>query len=173
MVFLASYVLEIAALLVAPTLVSLNHLRTRASSSVILLFWPVYAIAIVVWARTSLTISPVALLPVVVIRCVVALLGLAAFALECYGPEFTDEDRPEHFVKGHVESPLLTANIFSKWSFMWMDTLMQKGASEYITEDDLPALVPQDEAGQLGDRLKRAMKKQYVSAIVFCERKSD
>ncbi|KAI0352362.1 metal resistance protein YCF1 [Trametes cingulata] len=158
-VFVASYALEIVALFISPFLVSLNHLRTRASSSLILLFWPIYALAIVVWARTSLTISPVALLPVVVIRGVVTLLGLAAFALECLGTEFTEEDRPEHFVKGHVESPLLTANIFSKWSFMWMDTLMKKGASEYITEDDLPALVPSDEAGALGERLKKAMRK--------------
>lgn len=161
-VFLTSYVLEIAALLVAPVLVSLNHHRTRASSSVILLFWPLYTLGVLVWARTSLTISPVALLPVVILRCAVTLLGLAAFAVECYGPEFATEDRPDYFVKGHVESPLLTANIFSKWSFMWMDRLMQKGASEYITEDDLPALLPHDEASQLGDRLKKAMNKQYV-----------
>ncbi|KAL1943159.1 hypothetical protein VTO73DRAFT_4830 [Trametes versicolor] len=168
-VFLASYVLEIAALLVAPVLVSLNHHRTRASSSVILLFWPLYTLGVLVWARTSLTISPVALLPVVILRCAVTLLGLAAFAVECYGPEFATEDRPEYFVKGHVESPLLTANIFSKWSFMWMDRLMQKGASEYITEDDLPALLPHDEASQLGDRLKKAMNKHsslWVSLFV-------
>lgn len=144
-VFLASYVLEIAALLVAPVLVSLNHHRTRASSSVILLFWPLYTLGVLVWARTSLTISPVALLPVVILRCAVTLLGLAAFAVECYGPEFATEDRPEYF--------------------MWMDRLMQKGASEYITEDDLPALLPHDEASQLGDRLKKAMNKQYVYDI--------
>ncbi|KAI0629229.1 metal resistance protein YCF1 [Trametes polyzona] len=168
-VFIASYALEIAALLISPALVSLNHHRTRTSSSIVLLFWPIYTLAILVWARTSLSISPVALLPVVIIRSAVTLLGLAAFALECLGPEFTEEDRPEHLVKGHVESPLLTANIFSKWSFMWMDTLMQKGASEYITEDDLPALVPQDEAGALGDRLKKAMQKHaslWVSLFV-------
>ncbi|KAH9852113.1 metal resistance protein YCF1 [Lenzites betulinus] len=158
-VFIASYALEAAALLVSPFLVYLNHLRTRASSSLVLLFWPIYTLGIIVWARTSLTISPVALLPVVLIRSAVVLLGLATFALECLGPEFTDEDRPEHFVKGHVESPLLTANIFSIWSFSWMDTLMQKGSSEYITEDDLPALVPSDEASALGDRLKKAMDK--------------
>ncbi|KAI0763773.1 metal resistance protein YCF1 [Trametes elegans] len=158
-VFIGSYVLEVAALLVSPFLVSLNHRRTRASSSLVLLFWPIYALAVIVWARTSLTISPTGLLPVVILRCAVTLLGLGAFALECLGPEFTDEDRPEHIVKGHVESPLLTANIFSKWSFMWMDKLMKKGASEYITEDDLPALVPQDESGALGDRLKSAMEK--------------
>ncbi|CDO77661.1 hypothetical protein BN946_scf184969.g12 [Trametes cinnabarina] len=158
-VFIGSYILEIAALLISPFLVFNNHLRTRISSSLVLLFWPLYALAILIWARTVLTISPVGFLPVVITRCVVTLVGLAAFALECLGPEFTEEDRPEHFVKGHVESPLLTANIFSRWSFSWMDKLMQKGAREYITEDDLPALVPQDEAGALGERLKRAMKK--------------
>ncbi|KAI0675473.1 metal resistance protein YCF1 [Trametes maxima] len=158
-VCIGSYALEIAALVIAPFHVSSNHRRTRTSSSVVLLFWPIYALAILVWARTILTISSISFLPVVIVRCVVTLLGLAAFALECLGPEFSEEDRPEQFVKGHVESPLLTANIFSKWSFMWMDTLMKKGASEYITEDDLPALVPQDEASALGDRLKKAMSK--------------
>ncbi|KAI0819664.1 metal resistance protein YCF1 [Trametes gibbosa] len=158
-VFIASYALEATALLVSLVLISFNHTRTRASSSLVLLFWPIYTLGVLVWARTSLTISPVALLPVVLIKSAVTLLGLVAFALECLGPEFTDEDRPEHFVKGHVESPLLTANIFSIWSFSWMDTLMQKGSSAYITEDDLPALVPRDEASALGDRLKHAMDK--------------
>ena len=46
-----------------------------------------------------------------------------------------------------------------------MNTLMKKGATEYVTEKDLPALVPEDEAAALGDRLTNAMRKQCVH---FC-----
>ena len=163
--FLPSYALEIGALLAAPFLSWQNHYRTRTSSSLLLLFWPVYAAAVIVWSRTALTISPNGSHPVVFGKGVVAFCGLAAFALECLGPEFTPEDGPGQFVKGHVESPLLTANIFSKWSFGWMNKLMKKGATEYITENDLPGLVPSDEASALGNRLMGAMERQYVFTL--------
>ncbi|TBU30707.1 metal resistance protein YCF1 [Dichomitus squalens] len=157
--FLPSYALEIASLSCALILSWQNHYRARTSSSLLLLFWPVYAAATIVWARTSLTISPNGALPVVIGRGVVAIFGLVAFALECLGPEFSPEDSPEPLVKGHVESPLLTANIFSKWCFSWMNKLMKKGATEYITENDLPGLVPSDEASALGSRLVKALDK--------------
>lgn len=85
-----------------------------------------------------------------------------AFGLECFGSEFTAEDCPEVLVKGHVESPLLTANLFSMWTFAWMSSLMKKGAQKYITEDDLPSLIPKDESTNLGKALQDSMKKQYV-----------
>ncbi|KAI0731222.1 metal resistance protein YCF1 [Earliella scabrosa] len=157
--FLPSYVLEIGALFAALVLTTLNHYRSRTSSSVLLLFWPVYALAILVWTRTALAVSPATLPPVVAIRAIVTLLGLVAFALECLGPEFSPEDTPEQLEKGHAESPLLTANIFSQWSFSWMNKLMKKGALEYITESDLPGLRPSDETTALGDRLQKAMKR--------------
>lgn len=161
--FLASYVLEVVALFVAPFLTYLNHYRTRTSSAILLLFWPVYALAVLIWGRTALTISPHGLLPVVALRSVVVVLGFVAFALECLGPEI---DEPEYCDKGHAESPLLTANIFSQWSFSWMNKLMKKGATEYITENDLPGLRPKDEAAELGNRLKNGMEKQYVSCTL-------
>ncbi|RPD60042.1 metal resistance protein YCF1 [Lentinus tigrinus ALCF2SS1-7] len=152
--FLPLYLLEFVALLVAPILTVLNHYRSRTSSATLLLFWPVYALATLIWGRTTLTNN--GLLPVVAIRSVVVLLGFIAFALECLGPE---PDEPEHFSKGHAESPLLTANIFSQWSFSWMNRLMKKGAAEYITENDLPGLRPKDETAELGNRLKQGMEK--------------
>ena len=151
-------------------LTTLNHYRSRTSSSVLLLFWPVYALAILVWTRTALAVSPATLPPVVAIRAIVTLLGLAAFALECLGPEFSPEDSPEQLEKGHAESPLLTANIFSQWSFSWMNKLMKKGALEYITESDLPGLRPSDETTALGDRLQKAMKRQCVLLLCFLPR---
>lgn len=42
-----------------------------------------------------------------------------------------------------------------------MTPLMRKGASQYISEADLPNVQPQDECDKLGQRLKDALKKQY------------
>ncbi|KAH9175036.1 ABC transporter transmembrane region-domain-containing protein [Lactarius sanguifluus] len=56
------------------------------------------------------------------------------------------------------ESPLLTANIFGVWTFGWLTPLIKKGARQFITEDDLPELVPEDEASKLGQSLQHALK---------------
>ena len=103
---------------------------------------------------------------VVFLKAGVAGCGFITLGLECLGSEFSQEDHPEVTDKGHVESPLLTANIFSIWTFAWMSDLMKKGASKYITEDDLPSLVPKDESVNLGKRLQESMKKQYVRTIL-------
>ncbi|OCH93693.1 metal resistance protein YCF1 [Obba rivulosa] len=157
--FVPYYVLEVVALFITPFLTWLNHYRTRTSSTLLLLFWPTYVLALLVWGRTALTSAPSSLLVVTILKGVVAVLGLAAFFLECLGSEFSPENRPESHVKDHVESPLLTANIFSVWTFSWMSDLMTKGAKQYITEKDLPSLVPQDEAANLGRKLQRALSK--------------
>lgn len=44
-----------------------------------------------------------------------------------------------------------------------MTPLMKKGASQFITEDDLPSLLPRDESANLGRDLDRALAKQYVA----------
>ena len=41
-----------------------------------------------------------------------------------------------------------------------MSGLMKKGAQKYITEDDLPSLVPKDESSNLGKNLQDSMKRQ-------------
>lgn len=87
-------------------------------------------------------------------------LGLVSSALEGLGVEFSLEDKPPTPEKGHVESPLLTANIFSVWTFSWMSDLMKKGAQAYLTEEDLPSLVPKDEAAKLGLKLQKAIHNQ-------------
>lgn len=43
---------------------------------------------------------------------------------------------------------------------------MKKGASDFITEDDLFPLVPSDESFNLGNDLKQAMEKQYVTPFI-------
>jgi ATP-binding cassette subfamily C (CFTR/MRP) protein 1 len=44
-----------------------------------------------------------------------------------------------------------------------MTPLMKKGASQFITEDDLPSLTPGDESGELGKDLDKALVKQSVN----------
>lgn len=155
-----SYALEIIALLVALALTNYNHSRSRSSSTILLLLWPLYAACTVVWCRTVAVVSLPDLLPVLALKCAVASIGLASCAFECLGVEFSPEDKPPTPEKGHIESPLLTANIFSIWTFSWMSDIMKKGAKAYLTEDDLPSLVPKDEAAKLGLKLQKAIQKQ-------------
>ncbi|PCH44281.1 multidrug resistance-associated ABC transporter [Wolfiporia cocos MD-104 SS10] len=153
-----SYVLEVIALLLAPVLTSLNHRRARSSSTVLLLFWPLYVLGLLVWARTVLE-TETDFVPVLSLKGAVAAFGIVALILECFGTEFTAEDRSVSENKEHVESPLLTANVFSVWTFSWMSALMKKGASTYVTEEDLPSLLPKDESANLGRRLQESMQK--------------
>jgi ATP-binding cassette subfamily C (CFTR/MRP) protein 1 len=55
---------------------------------------------------------------------------------------------------------MLTANIFSIWSFGWLTPLLRKGSQVVVTEDDLPALAPRDESANLGSDLQCAIEKQ-------------
>lgn len=155
-----SYVLEVLALLVASTLTYYNHYRSRSSSTTLLLFWPLYAACAVVWCRTVAVTLLHSFVPVLAFKCTIVGLGLLSLVLESLGAEFAPEDKPPVPEKGHIESPLLTANIFSVWTFSWMSDLMKKGAKAYITEDDLPSLVPKDEAANLGRQLQHALHKQ-------------
>jgi hypothetical protein len=50
-----------------------------------------------------------------------------------------------------------------------MTPLMQKGVKQYISEQDLPALLPSDESENLGSDLEIAMAKQCELLINVCE----
>jgi len=52
--FFPNYLLEAVLLLVALPLTYLNHQRTRRSSTLLLLFWPIYTLFTVVWTRSVL-----------------------------------------------------------------------------------------------------------------------
>ncbi|TFY83303.1 hypothetical protein EWM64_g713 [Hericium alpestre] len=71
------------------------------------------------------------------------------------GPEY----KREPMLKKVTESPLLTASIFSIWTFGWLTPLMKKGVQQFVMEDDLPPLLPEDEASNLGRALKKALEK--------------
>jgi apolipoprotein N-acyltransferase len=157
--FFPSLVLESTAFLILPLLTYLSHTRTRRSSTIALLFWLAYFPALLIWSRTALhdvarAHSRVAL----ALRWGIGGLGVVAFALECLGPEFRAE--PDDKPRLNPESPLLTANIFSVWTFGWLTPLLKQGARQFITEDDLPELVSDEETSKVGQKLQRAMKKQ-------------
>ncbi|KAJ7248513.1 P-loop containing nucleoside triphosphate hydrolase protein [Mycena rebaudengoi] len=145
---LQSYILEPVAVSSSIALTYFNHTRERRSSSILLLFWPIYLICLAVWARSVVTRDFDYDRSLLFLKGGVGLLGLASFVLECIGPEMG-------IPKDAHENPILTANIFSLWSFAFMTPLMRKGASQYITEDDLPSLVPSYESENLGHRLHR------------------
>jgi ATP-binding cassette, subfamily C (CFTR/MRP), member 1 len=155
--FFPSLVLEAVAFLVLPLLTYLSHTRTRRSSTITLLFWLAYFPALLIWTRTTL-LEHARNPTVFALRWGIGGLGVVAFALECLGPEFRAE--PNDKPRSNPESPLLTANVFSVWTFGWLSSLMKKGAGQFITEDDLPELLPEDEAANVGQTLQRNLKKQ-------------
>lgn len=144
-------------------LVYTNHTRSQTSSSTILFFWPLYFLGLAVWARTLLLIDPHAphIQLLLALRSGVAVSGLASFALELVAPKFESIDADEETLdEGHVVNPIETANIFSKWTFMYMTPLLKKGASTIINDQDLPSLVKDDQAIQLAQKLESGMAKQ-------------
>jgi len=173
-----SYFIESFALISAISLTYFHHTRARTSSTVLLLFWPLYTIGLLIWIRTIISSNLEDNRPILALKCIAAGFGLLSFALECFGPEHGAESSLHD--QEHSEHPLLTANVFSIWvsfavppshlplnifgkrwqTFGWMSPLMQKGASQYITEDDLPLLTPEDESQNLGVELQKALQNQ-------------
>jgi ATP-binding cassette subfamily C (CFTR/MRP) protein 1 len=101
---------ETVAFLPAPFLTRLNHLRTRRSSSILLLFWPVYLLLCAVWTRTVISaefsdVDKVTL----ALRWSLLLTGLVSFILEYAGSESWSELAEE---QGQPENPVVITNIF-------------------------------------------------------------
>lgn len=157
-----TYLFEFVVFLFPPLLTYLNHIKTRSSSTILLLFWPVYIAYLALWTRTILATDSLSSLRIpFALRWSIGFVGFLAFALECMGPEWKPENLDAEGKPIH-ESPLVTANIFSVWTFGWMTPLMKMGVTRYITEEDLPPLLPKDETEKLGADLQGAMKGQCV-----------
>lgn len=155
------HILEPLALLPAIFLTYTNHRRTRTSSSNLLLFWPAYIVSLLIWGRTIIAIHYHNVSGIIIplaLRSAVAVFGFFSFALELISPKF-EPDLGEEIDETHVENPVLSANIFSKWSFSYMTPMLKKGAKEYITDKDLPSLLKQDQAADLSQRLTTALTK--------------
>ncbi|THU99163.1 multidrug resistance-associated ABC transporter [Dendrothele bispora CBS 962.96] len=160
-----SYILEPLALLGITSLTYFNHTRSRNSSTTLLLYWPLYAIALGIWIRTTISRDWEHFRIPLTLKCVSGGLGFLSFALECIGPEF--DQKAAEGDQAYRENPVITANVFSIWFFSWMTPLMRKGASQYIVEDDLPDIRPQDECERLGQKLKNALKKHSLWKSLF------
>jgi ATP-binding cassette subfamily C (CFTR/MRP) protein 1 len=159
---LQSYILEPLALLPAIFLTHANHKRSRTSSSTLLLFWPAYITALLVWGRTLVATHSEDVSNVIVLlalRSAITVFGLFSFALELLAPKF-EPDLNEEVDETQVENPFISANIFSRWSFSYMTPLLKKGTKEYITDKDLPSLLKQDQAAELSQRLTAALAKR-------------
>ncbi|KAL0574610.1 hypothetical protein V5O48_007360 [Marasmius crinis-equi] len=158
-----SYILEPLSLLAILSLTYVNHTRTRRSSTILLVYWPLYIIALGIWTRTAVSNGwhhfhlPLGL------KWATGGLGILSFALELIGPEF--DLKPKDMT--HQEHPTLTANIFSIWSFGWMTPLMKRGATQYITEEDIPDISPEDECAKLEQRLQEALQKHSLWRALF------
>ncbi|KAF9556671.1 metal resistance protein YCF1 [Agrocybe pediades] len=159
---LRSYILEPFALVSILPLLYFNHTRTRTSSTFLLLFWPLYLLAVAVWTRTRVSLGIHSLIVVVALKYASLGLGLISYALECLGSEM---GRPSEKVA--AENPILTANVYSIWTFKWMTPLMKIGASRFITEEDLPPLRTSDKSVNLGNDLKAALEKHTLWKALF------
>ena len=102
---LYSYLLEPLALTSILIFTHFNHTRTRSSSTVLLIFWPLYIAAIAAWTRTVMFKNLDQYLVILSIKCATLGLAAVAFGFECGGSEFGD----------NPDSPLITANVYSIW----------------------------------------------------------
>ena len=160
---LQSYILEPLALLPAIFLTHANHRQTQTSSSTLLLFWPVYTVALLVWGRALVATHSENISGVIVplaLRSAVAVFGLFSFALELFAPKF-EADLGEEIDETYVDNPITSANILSRWSFSYVTPLLKNGSKEYITDKDLPSLLKQDQATELDQKLAAALAKRY------------
>lgn len=148
-IIILPHALEPLAFFLALYLTSANHRRSRSSSTILLLFWPCYTLALLVWTQSYVLTFPVKHLAP--LKLAIVFIGLLSFALECISPD--DSFDP------NAESPTLTANVFSIWSFSWITPLLRKGYQATVAESDLAPLIPCDESANLGNDLECAIKK--------------
>jgi hypothetical protein len=108
---LYSYLLEPFALTSILIFTYFNHTRTRSSSTLLLIFWPLYIAAIAAWTRTVISRDLDRFLVILPLKCATLGLAAVAFAFECQGPEFEDK----------YDSPVLTANVYNIWVTILLD----------------------------------------------------
>ena len=106
-----SYFLETTAFASILIYTYFNHTRTRRSSTVLLLFWPLYIGAIAIWCRTFAAANVQPDITLLVLRLTSVGLGSVSYLLECMGSEIGLLQSN----KVYKENPVLTANIYSIW----------------------------------------------------------
>ncbi|KAJ3092332.1 hypothetical protein HK102_008482 [Quaeritorhiza haematococci] len=127
--------------LLAAGLHHLEHLRSRLSSTILLLFWLITIVVDAIKIRTLILLDyPNLNTPYFAVYASVVGLSIVAFALE-------NIPKPKNYYLSLDDEclnvcPEVTANIFSRLSFHWMDSLMKLGYKKDLDMDDLwPSLL--------------------------------
>jgi ABC-type multidrug transport system fused ATPase/permease subunit len=170
-------------------LVWLNHHTARTSSTLTLLFFPLYGLITAVCVRTAVLTGALSGEHTLGGRLLIAReslwfasigIGLIAFVLELYSPEKhwsgwralfardgkirleDEEDDAEPLIKDdyEAESPVATANIFERLTFSWLTPLLSLGTRKFLGEEDMWLLPSDDSAEALSERLQRAWDKE-------------
>ncbi len=115
---------QLLAFVILPFFIRITHARTRRSSTLILVFLPLYMSSYGIWARTHRDNGSKALDPAD-FWCAGAttILTFLIWGLECFGPEHPSQSY-QIVGKEVNESPFQVANVYSRLTFHWMDTLM-------------------------------------------------
>ncbi|KAG8854878.1 hypothetical protein FRB96_007278 [Tulasnella sp. 330] len=131
-----------------------NHTKTRRSSSLLSILWPLYITAQLISLRTFFEINNEdAHDRRFILTSVLTGLVTLVFALELKGQELIQDLEKK-------ESPYVVANFYSRMFFQWMTPLMTTGASRFITEEDMYELLPDDQSKVLGERLQNYWDRQ-------------
>jgi hypothetical protein len=120
------------------TLTRFEHLRSRLSPTALLLFWLTTTISNAIALRTSIlsgnNLGKGPQFMDFVFFATAFSFSLVAFILECFPKSndgYTQIDQDEN------PCPEVTANIFSRFAFHWIDPLMKLGYSKELEMEDL------------------------------------
>ncbi|WFD22874.1 hypothetical protein MEQU1_001551 [Malassezia equina] len=148
------------------------HWRARHGSDAAILLWSLHMITGPIRLRTVLQLAEpgsVMQLLTVIPLCMRLLFVLIALFLECCPVEIDDgitlpdddnallaeedvaDTTGEDLDAPPQESPVETANLFSRLVFHWMQPLMSLGAKRYLTEADMYALPHGEDTERLSD----------------------
>jgi hypothetical protein len=136
----------------------LEHDRSRNANGVVLFYWLLLLIAYAVKLRSLVSQQLYDKNPAYFITYTVG-FGLSAFEFlfEWLWPKrasayeaLIDEDG--------VECPVEYASVFSRLTFSWMTPMMKYGYKQYVTEEDLWGLSPDDTTRTTGSRFDNAWR---------------
>ncbi|KAI1393759.1 P-loop containing nucleoside triphosphate hydrolase protein [Hypoxylon trugodes] len=153
-------ILTIISLGVIFTIQWLEHDRTRNANGVVLFFWLLLLIAYAVKLRSLISQQIYDKnLPYFVTYTLGFGLSAIEFAVEWLWPKKTSAYEALIDEEGE-ECPVEYATVFSRLTFSWMTRMMKHGYKQYLTEEDLWGLSPNDKTSSTGQRFERAWEYQ-------------
>ncbi|KAI1866951.1 hypothetical protein JX265_007527 [Neoarthrinium moseri] len=135
-----------------------EHARSRNANGVVLFYWLFLLLAYAVKLR-SLVSQQIYItnLPYFVTYTVGFGLSVAEFLFEWLWPKRASAYEALVDDEG-IECPAEYATIFSRLAFSWMTPMMRYGYKEYLTEEDLWGLGPNDKSSTTGEQFDKAWK---------------